>query len=231
MSHKWTTTAFASIASCAEEAAQSAVNGRATFLSHDNLNILKCVFSMQLENQSVYRILCFLLDCPAFATYQHHNDPILSPPPPVHLLPCGPEHVIKQFILRTADIDEASYEGNEKVLAESQRQLKIDSLAEMKKTSTGRLIPIVGDQLTIDCLRGLAKYHHDDINSYERLDWIVTVNGWFHIEMAFASSLHKQHLGTSGGIGLHKAFDVLQHKGLMSTQVKGPFWHHLDEAL
>ncbi|KAA1471157.1 hypothetical protein DENSPDRAFT_776137 [Dentipellis sp. KUC8613] len=290
MSHKWTTTAFASIASRAEEAAQSAINGRATFLSHDNLNIPKRVFSMRLENQShfhsacagtlwvlpkeivfpatlnremqesriqgskapfdfsqlldtdpmvygrlrnqgVYRILCFLLDCPAFATYQHRNDPILSPPPPVHLLPCGPEHVIKQFILRTADIDEASYGGNEKVLVEWQRQLKIDSLAEMKKTSTGHLIPIVGDQLTVDCLRGLAKYCHDDINSYERLDWIVTVNGWFHIEMAFASSLHKQHLGTSGGVGLHKAFDVLQCKGLMSTQVKGPFWHHLDEAL
>ncbi|TFY52571.1 hypothetical protein EVG20_g10494, partial [Dentipellis fragilis] len=252
MSHKWTTTAFANIATRAEEAARSAVNDRATFLSHDNLNIPKRVFSMRLENQShfhsacagtlwvlpkeiafpttlnremqesriqgskapfdfsqlldtepiiyqclrnqgVYRILSFLLNCPALAAYWDRNDPILSPPPPVHLLPCGPEHIIKQFILRTADIDEASYEGNEKVLAEWQRQLKIDT--------------------------------------YERLDWITTVNGWFHIEIAFASSLHKQHLGTSGGIGLHKAFDVLQRKGLMSTQVKGPFWHHLDEAL
>ncbi|KAA1473667.1 hypothetical protein DENSPDRAFT_780361, partial [Dentipellis sp. KUC8613] len=290
MSHKWTTIAYSNIAKTAERAAQDAVRNQATFISHDNLNIPKRVFSMRLDNQShfhsacagtlwvlpdhisfpstlnwelretrregsktpynfteildpnpalhrrlrnqgIHRILRFLLDSPAFVNYQEHNDPVLSPPPPVNLLPCGPTHVIKQFILRTTDIDEASYEGNEKVLEEWQHQLGLDSLEEKKETSINRLIPIVGDQLTVECLRGLAKYRHDDINGLERLDWLITVNGFFHLEIAFANSLHKQYVGTSGGIGLHRAFDLLNRKGLLLTQVKGPFWHHLDEAL
>ncbi|TFY66039.1 hypothetical protein EVG20_g5055 [Dentipellis fragilis] len=274
MSYKWTTIAYSNIAKTAEHAAQEAVRNHATFISHDNLNIPKRVFSMRLDNQShfhsacagtlwvlpdhitfpktlnwelretrregsktqynfteildpnpaqhqrlrdqgVYRILRFLLESPAFVNYQERDDAVLSPPPPVNLLPCGPTHTIKQFILCTADIDEASYEGNEK----------------RKETSINRLIPIVGDQLTVERLRGLAKYRHDDINGLERLDWLVTVNGFFHLEIAFANSLHKQYVGTSGGIGLHRAFNLLNRKGLLSTQVKGPFWHHLDEAL
>ncbi|TFY74720.1 hypothetical protein EWM64_g9292 [Hericium alpestre] len=103
-----------------------------------------------------------------------------------------------QFILRTADIDEASYEGNKKVLKEWLHQLKLNSLDEKKRMSTSHVIPIVGDQLTVDRLRGLAKYHHDDINGFEQLDWVVPVNGFFHMEMAFVNSLHKQYLGMSG---------------------------------
>jgi hypothetical protein len=39
-------------------------------------------------------------------------------------------------------------------------------------------------------------------------------------------------LGTSEGIGgLCQAFKVLKCKGLISQSTKGPFWHHLDEAL
>lgn len=47
--------------------------------------------------------------------------------------------------------------------------------------------------------------------------------------MVWASSLHKQYLGTSKGRGLSQAFELLERKGLFS--VKGPFHHNLNEAL
>jgi hypothetical protein len=53
-----------------------------------------------------------------------------------------------------------------------------------------------------------------------------------HLVMAVANSLHKQYLGTSTGTGgLRHAFDNLNRKGLISQSTKGPFWHHLDEAI
>jgi len=61
---------------------------------------------------------------------------------------------------------------------------------------------------------------------------MVPVFGWFHLVMAFANSLHKQYLGISSIVGsLQQAFDVLQRKGLHKPETKGPFWHHLNEAL
>ncbi|KAJ7061721.1 hypothetical protein C8F01DRAFT_1210264 [Mycena amicta] len=50
--------------------------------------------------------------------------------------------------------------------------------------------------------------------------------------MALANSLHKQYLGNSATTGsLRHAFDLLKRKGLITASTKGPFWHHLDEAL
>ncbi|KAF9492602.1 hypothetical protein BDN71DRAFT_1483751 [Pleurotus eryngii] len=50
--------------------------------------------------------------------------------------------------------------------------------------------------------------------------------------MAVANSLHGQYYGTSAGVdGLRHAFDLLEHKKLVTQSMKGPFWHHLDEAL
>jgi hypothetical protein len=90
----------------------------------------------------------------------------------------------------------------------------------------------MGDQLTVERLQGLWKYRHEDFNSFDCMDYMIPVFGWFHLVMAFANSLHKQYLGTSAGIGgMRQAFDVLKRKGLVIQSTKGPFWHHLDEAI
>lgn len=81
-------------------------------------------------------------------------------------------------------------------------------------------------------LRGLFRFLAEDLNSYERLDYMVPVFGWFHLLMAVANLLHRQYYGTSAGVGgLRHAFDLLERKGLATQSTKGPFWHHLDEAL
>ena len=89
----------------------------------------------------------------------------------------------------------------------------------------------VGDQLTVDHLCGLFKFQAEDENSYERLDFVVLMFGWFHLQMVYASSLHKQYFGTTQSCGLQQAFLLLEKKGLKKPQVKGPFHHDLEEAV
>jgi hypothetical protein len=55
--------------------------------------------------------------------------------------------------------------------------------------------------------------------------------GWFHLQMAYAGSLHKQYFGTTQSRGLQQAFLLLEKKGLTKPQIKGPFHHDLEEAL
>jgi hypothetical protein len=49
--------------------------------------------------------------------------------------------------------------------------------------------------------------------------------------MAYASTLHKQYLGTSKGCGLSQAFNITNKKGLRVMYIKGPFHHDLNKAL
>ncbi|KAH7910138.1 hypothetical protein BJ138DRAFT_1009422 [Hygrophoropsis aurantiaca] len=186
----------------------------------------------RIKKQYINHILRTLLDSPDFVDYLHRDSDIFKPPPPVHELQCGVENSVKQYILGTADIEEASYEGNDKVLAEWFRQMGLNSDEEKKKTGMMRVIPWIGDQMTVERLRGLWRFRHEDLNSFDRMDYMIPLFGWFHLVMAFANSLHKQYIGTSSGIGgLQQAFDILQRKGLQKSETKGPFWHHLDEAL
>lgn len=60
---------------------------------------------------------------------------------------------------------------------------------------------------------------------------MVPVFGWLHLMMVYASTLHKQYLGTLKGHGLSQAFDITNRKGLGVTSIKGPFHHDLNEAL
>jgi hypothetical protein len=129
-------------------------------------------------------------------------------------------------------LEEASYDGTLKVKAELFRQLHLHMEEEQIRTGLERVIAWMGDQLTVERLRGLWKYRHKDFNSFDRMDYMIPVFGWFHLVMAFANSLHKQYLGTSVGTGgMCQAFDILKCKGLVTQSTKGPFWHHLDEAI
>ncbi|KAH7917913.1 hypothetical protein BV22DRAFT_1076546 [Leucogyrophana mollusca] len=186
----------------------------------------------RIKKQHIFHVLRILLDSPEFADYSHSDNELFKPPPPVDQLPCGPDNIVKQYMLGTTDIEEASYEGNDKVMAELFRQMALNSEEEMKKTGAERVIPWIGDQMTVERLRGLIRYRHEDFNAFDRMDYVIPIFGWFHLQMALANSLHKQYLGTSAGIGgLQQAFDILKRKGLQKAETKGPFWHHLDEAL
>ncbi|KAJ7080894.1 hypothetical protein B0H15DRAFT_786779 [Mycena belliarum] len=187
---------------------------------------------VRMEEQDTFFILRLLINSPGFSDYTGRGSTAQDPPPPVHKLPTGPENSTKPCILRTVPYEEASYDGTDRVIFEWLRQLHLDTEDEQKRTATERLIAWLGDQLTVERLRRLWKYRHEDYNSFDRMDWMIPVFGWFHLVMALANSLHKQYLSTSANIGgLRQAFDVFNRKGLISQATKGPFWHNLDEAI
>ncbi|KAJ7114321.1 hypothetical protein C8R44DRAFT_710147 [Mycena epipterygia] len=181
----------------------------------------------------IFLILHYLFESPDFdfSTYSEKNDPLLQKPSPIRQLPCGREHITLQYLLGTLNIPEASYEDNARLIIEWLRQLKADHPDAQKKLGLEQIMAWIGDQLTVDRLRNLFRFRAEDDNSFERLDWLLVPPGWLHIQMAFANSLHKQHLGTSNGRGLSAAFDVVNRKGLQSSQTQGPFFHDLSETL
>ncbi|KAJ6579011.1 hypothetical protein B0H10DRAFT_1750856, partial [Mycena sp. CBHHK59/15] len=165
----------------------------------------------RIEAFNIYHILQLLLTSSEFTDYPHLADLRFTLPPAVHQLLGGLENIIKMFILRTSTYEEASYEGTLNVMNDLFAQLLLNSKDEQERTALKRVIAWIGDQLTIERLRGLWKYRHEDHNSFDRLDYMVPIFGWFHLVMAYANSLHKQYLGTSAGIGgLRQAFDVLK---------------------
>ncbi|PPR00408.1 hypothetical protein CVT26_009693 [Gymnopilus dilepis] len=186
-----------------------------------------------VQKNAVYQVLRLLLESDAFnlSAYPGKDSDILKPPPALDQLPTGPENRTLQYLLGTVDIPEASYEGNSRLIEEFLQQLGVTDDQRRKEFGTKRTVPWVGDQLTMDRLRGLFKFRAEDENSYERLDFMALVFGWFHLQMAYAGSLHKQYYGTTRSRGLQQAFVLLQKKGLAKAQIKGPFHHDLNEAL
>ncbi|KAJ7351619.1 hypothetical protein DFH08DRAFT_935182 [Mycena albidolilacea] len=224
-------------------------------VSHGNINVALRVFSQRLNNQSHFVSGCaytiwILPDRTALPpgmnrllqAYRAENclvvfeyDLVLygnEAADDLWQLQGGPENATEQFILETSTKEEASYEGTLSCMADVFKQLLLNAVDEQMTTAIQRVIAWIGDQLTIERLRGLWKYRHEDHNSFDRLDYMIPIFGWFHLVMAFANSIHKQYLGNSAAIGsLRQAFDVLKRKGLITQSTKGPFWHHLDEAL
>lgn len=205
------------------------------------LNPVDCSFVFELEetaNRALHphirhRILQILLDAPEFdlKTYRYRDTHLFEPPHALHPLPHGPDDTVIQFILRTVKMEETSYEGNDNVVKEWLRQLKLDSLADRAKLGTEMMIPIVGDQLTVERLRNFYKFRAEDFSSFERMEHLLETFGWFHLEMIFAVSLHKQHYGTAATRGLAHDFSLLKKRGVSRAITKGPFFHHLDEAI
>nr|VWO98011.1 Type 1 capsular polysaccharide biosynthesis protein J (CapJ) [Ganoderma boninense] len=185
-----------------------------------------------IHRMKVHHVLQVLIESPEFdlSTYAHKTSPVLRPPAPVDELPCGPEHVTLQFMLGTLPTPEATYEDNDKVIAELLEQLGCRSISDFRKLSLEHILFVIGDQLTVERIRGLQFLLCQEWNSHERLDFTVPVFGWLHFVMAFAKSLHKQYFGTNAGMGLKHAFTLLGRKGLDKRVTQGPFHDNLDRA-
>ncbi|KAI9061340.1 hypothetical protein FKP32DRAFT_1604925 [Trametes sanguinea] len=194
---------------------------------------LEAAAAPRLATRSLDIILQVLLATPGFdlPTYEHKDNPLLHPAPRPGSLRIGSESLVQQYVLDTVHLEEASYDGNSKVLDEWLRQLKLNTPEMQKHLGTDLVIPWIGDQLTASRLRGLVQFRCDDSNSFERLDWLVPNFGWFHLMFAFESSLHSQYYGTRTGLGLVHAFDVLDRRGLQTTSTQGTFHHTFEEAI
>lgn len=187
----------------------------------------------RMKARFIHWILRFLLEAPEFdiGSYKHRDSEALKPPPPVNQLQWGELFRTIQYMLPTLHIDESTYEGNDEIINAVLKYLGFGSMDELKKLGLGHIIVWVGDQLTVSRLRGLQNLRSHDWNAFERMQWMIPMFGWFHLQMAFANSLHAQYYGSKATLGFSHAFDVLQRKGLHSTSTQGTFHHTFEQAL
>ncbi|CDO73891.1 hypothetical protein BN946_scf185016.g48 [Trametes cinnabarina] len=204
-----------------------------TVITPVNVLHLEAAAAPRLAARALDTILQVLLLTPGFdlSTYEHRDHSLLQPAPRPGRLHIGAESLVQQYVLDTVHMEEASYDGNSKVLKEWLRQLGLDTPEMQKHLASEVVLPWVGDQLTASRLRGLTKFRCDDYNSFERLDWLIPNFGWFHLMFAFEQSLHSQYYGTRTGLGLVHAIDILGRHGLQTTSTQGTFHHTFEEAL
>ena len=216
-----------------KEFLRKAAEGAKNPITPHDIQELQAEAAPRIFTQNVHAVLKSLLNSPGFKfnTYEHQDDEIFNNPPVSNALPTGPRHMLDQFIMGTAKIDEASFEGNQEWIDEWSHQLRLDTDEEKEKTGQTRIVIWLGDQLTVSRLRGLKTFRSMDDIPYEQLGWIEPVFGWFHLQMAFATSLHKQYYGKRAGVGFGQAFELLGKKGLASARVKGNWFHDFEEAL
>jgi hypothetical protein len=187
----------------------------------------------RIDSHAISVVLQYLVESPDFdfQTYKFKEEPMFSFRPSGHQLPIRKQYISCQYVLKTAHIEEVSYEGNARVLAEWWQQPGRDTLSGQKEMGERQIIVWAGDQLTVARLRGLQTFHCENHNAFDRLDFLVPIFGWFHAQMAVEHSIHTQYYGTQLGFGLVHAFDLLKRKGLHSPSVQGNFHNQLREAL
>ena len=216
-----------------EEFLEKAAEGAKTPITPHEIQELHVAAAPRIFRQNVHTVLRMLVNAPGFEfkTYDGRDNDVFDYPPVSELLPTGPNHILDQFVMNTCTVDESSYDGNQQMIEEWSRQLKLDGDEEKAAMGQNRIIIWSGDQLTASRLRGLKGFRSRDTDPYERLGWVEPIFGWFHLQMAFATSLHRQYYGTKAGTGFSRAFEVLGKKGLASAKVKGNWFHDFEEAL
>lgn len=195
-------------------------------ISFKDIIQLEAQSSGRLKAFTVHLILKFLIDAPDFdfENYKYSDSTVFSRPESSCQLPTGHTFATRQYMLDLLHIDEVSYDGNDRVLEEWFRQLRLDGKGD-------QLVIWAGDQLTVSRIRGLKRFRCMDLNAHDRLEFLKPIFGWFHAQMAIEHSLHSQYWGTRAGHGLVHAFELLNRKGLTSPSIQGIFHQNIKEGL
>ncbi|KAG8710510.1 hypothetical protein FRC09_000095 [Ceratobasidium sp. 395] len=88
--------------------------------------------------------------------------------PPIDPLPFGPEHITKQCMLGTMNIDESSLSGNDAAMNEILSQLRYSTLEKCQELSVSRMQLWKGDQLNSARGKELQERRQTDLNSFNR---------------------------------------------------------------
>ncbi|KAH9915000.1 uncharacterized protein B0H18DRAFT_886378 [Fomitopsis serialis] len=202
-------------------------------LSLRDLLLMDAKAAPRILERAVYHVLSVLTEAPdfEFSSYQFADHSVFQPPAPTVQLPTGPEHATVAYMLNTVKIEEASYEGNIRVMQEWERQLGFNTQEKKQKLARDATLVWVGDQLTVSRLRGIQRFRCADMNAYERMDHVVPQYGWFHLVISNLASLHSQYYGTTIGRGLAFAIELLNRRRLSATSVQGLFTHDMSELL
>ena len=96
----------------------------------------------RLRKRAIHRVWHFLIDSTDFHfdTYEHKQNKIFDGPAPRQPIPVDAQHRTTQYMLNTVHIEEASYDGNDRVLAEWWKQLCLHSPERQKELALMLLI-------------------------------------------------------------------------------------------
>ena len=128
------------------------------------------------------------------------------------------------YPLKTSDIDESKTSGAQDVLYDitSQLGLKDKDFEEL-------LIPVAGDQLTVNNVRKLKMYTSTDRTSYSRYTWTLPWIQLWHMKWAALRSIFHAHWSPEDGkglCGLHTDCKTLNRKHI--NPGKCDFYSHTD---
>ncbi len=200
---------------------------KSPILYHDILQLDRNHETSQcLDTLAIHTVLKILIDAPEFRfdTYRQKDSPVFACPVSSKQLRASRDSATCQYMLDLLHIEEASYKGNDKVLGKWFQLANVDPTGQ-------QLLVWVRDQLTVARIQGLKKFRAMDLNSFDRLEFIIPIFGWFHAQIAMEHSLHSQYYGTHAGHGLVHTFELLKCKGLHSPSVQGMYHQNIKEAL
>jgi len=128
------------------------------------------------------------------------------------------------YPLKTSDIDESKPAGAQDVLGDiaCQLGLKDEDFKDL-------LIPVAGDQVTVNNIRKLKMYTSTDCTSYSRYTWALPWIQLWHMKWAVLRSIFHAHWSAVDGkglCGLHTDCKTLNRKHI--SPGKCDFYSHTD---
>ncbi|KEP45875.1 hypothetical protein V565_234490, partial [Rhizoctonia solani 123E] len=168
-------------------------------------------------------VLQFLYETPGLEKSPKRKHGLLRPLPPVHQLPPTKDIF---YMLEPVPMEEQSYGGNYGITKELPRQLKADTDEKLVLCARTRMGPWTGDSLTIQRLRQLQRMKANDSNRLERMQHIIPVFGWMHLDMNLCNAISYHHFSESSNSGLARDAAALSRSGLTKpTKSRGPAYH------
>ena len=128
------------------------------------------------------------------------------------------------YPLKTSDIDESSPSGAKGVLDNIASQLGLK-----EEDFDNLLIPVAGDQLTVNNVRKLRMYTSTDCTTYSRYSWTLPWIQLWHMKWAVLRSIFHTHWSGKPGkglCGLHTDCQTLSRKHI--NPGKCDFYSHTD---
>ncbi|KAG8687591.1 hypothetical protein FRC11_006934, partial [Ceratobasidium sp. 423] len=174
-------------------------------------------------------IVQFLYEVPGLEKSPKRKHKLLQPLDPVHQLPPTMDRF---HMLQPVPMEEQSHGGNYGITKELPRQMKIDTDEKLVKWARTRTGAWVGDSLTINRLRQLQRMKADDSNILERMQHIIPVFGWMHLDMNLCNAIFYHHYSENSNSGLARDVAALTRSGLTKpTKSRGPAYHTIDEFM
>ncbi|KAF9488156.1 hypothetical protein BDN71DRAFT_1513309 [Pleurotus eryngii] len=136
-----------------------------------------------------------------------------------------PLHKSETLPLHTSGIDESTTAGNSDVLHDIthlQMGMTDEDFGEF-------VIPVAGDQLTVDRVQKLIHYTKKDVNDYSRHTWALPCIQLWHMKWVFLKAIYKAHWSPSTGkylFGLHRDCNTLGRTKLNPTKCDFYPHHH-----